>query len=796
MTNKKFLFIGMAVLLSVSLFLTGCGDPAAGAEGLPGQSGQNGENGQNGLPPNENFSQSASVAALQDAIEHLGTGATLRLDNVTVTGGGTVDFGASNVRVIGGLKTDADNSTGVAILNLAEANVTFVSDAKVELGHLGDVAVLTAEQLANNADTTTGIYAAKVDGPESFDNVVGTVTAVNELTLTNQSATYPADLKIYVYGTLKLDSAVAPTFAGSGKVIAIKNVEVSGTTGDVSDTAKVDVSLAQISVKSGETAATIKLPETFEGRFALAEGELTLAADTTELTAYMLPGNGVLKLPPETVTVAITGNGRIAYTGSSAVELATGSSIVTGTGYVSFPKGITLDTSTITLDGNVAIGSGETITIGETGSTVTLNSGTTVYVGAATAGNEILTASGEGTVVLSGDGAVLTITAAASPANQKLAVAMDLEVAGDVTFGGDLTLTDAGVTFDGDTLFAEGAVVTLVATDSIITLKGGAVLSVPVAGSPAWGYILSNANETATNTVTLTPAANTTLTFGPERILTQSGSGATHGIAVSGTGTATLVAGAAYVVASASGKVGTLTIDTSKTLTLAEGVLEGDSFDDYSARLVLTGATETNGALLKGAGKVVAGDTEISGGDDGWQAVGTGTVALAVNSITAAAALTAQHANSLIEVTAGTLTVNGTVTLASSKGVMKLTGDGDSTGGSLLLKGGENPGLLVTGATASADVTVSGATASNFMLYPSDGSASSDTKALVTKDGVSAADTIVLKASGSAKTGVGLGNIGGGSAAGANDALITGPVTAANASQIANGWKVQVPDGT
>jgi hypothetical protein len=208
---KKKFFLGLAVLLSVSLFLTGCGDPA---DGLPGQSGQNG---QDGLPPNENFSQSVSVTALRDAIANLGAGATLRLDNVIVTGGGTVDFGPFKVRVIGALATDADGSTGVAVLNLAAADVTFVDGAKVALGHADDVALLTAAQLANKG--TVGKYAEKVNGPADFENVTGDVTAVETLELTAGGETYPANLTIYVYRTLAVkDGRWLRLSAGPGRL--------------------------------------------------------------------------------------------------------------------------------------------------------------------------------------------------------------------------------------------------------------------------------------------------------------------------------------------------------------------------------------------------------------------------------------------------------------------------------------------------------------------------------------------------------------------------------------------------
>jgi hypothetical protein len=219
----------------------------------------------------------------------------------------------------------------------------------------------------------------------------------------------------------------------------------------------------------------------------------------------------------------------------------------------------------------------------------------------------------------------------------------------------------------------------------------------------------------------------------------------------------------------------TLGVNATKTITVSDGTL------------VLTAAASTGGAKLAGTGKVIAGAAEIVGGTAGWQAVGaSGTVSITADTIASsvvAAELTAQDAASAITVAAaGTLTVNGVITLAASKGKVVLTGS-TTTAGALLLKGGTNPGtLVVDAASTTAEVTIG--TLTNSLT---DGSATATTIASVTKDGTAVAAGIVVKAAADATASL-LGSIAGGTTASTNDAFIKGPATAVN-SEIATGWK-------
>jgi hypothetical protein len=102
--------------------------------------------------------------------------------------------------------------------------------------------------------------------------------------------------------------------------------------------------------------------------------------------------------------------------------------------------------------------------------------------------------------------------------------------------------------------------------------------------------------------VTLTPTANTTLTVAESgKSVTQAGTAA-HGITIGGT--ATLVSGSTYTVASEASKKGSLTVDADGVLTLGGAILSPEGYTHAEPTIVLTGATASNAAtlVLKGGG--------------------------------------------------------------------------------------------------------------------------------------------------------------------------------------------------
>jgi hypothetical protein len=279
--------------------------------------------------------------------------------------------------------------------------------------------------------------------------------------------------------------------------------------------------------------------------------------------------------------------------------------------------------------------------------------------------------------------------------------AIGISFAGPVVFEGDLTLTAVPATFGKAAYFAAGKKILGTTNASVITLKPGASLGLPVAsGTPSvFGAIIANSGATD---VTLTPATNTTLTFATGRILTQAGSGA-HSIAIGGTTPeASLVAGATYKVASETGKVGTLTIGNGGKLVLAAGVLsDAVDYNNLSAKLILTGGGTGVGALLTGTGTVAAGGTAIVPSTQGWQVVdtgGTGTVTIEADTITATA-------NTVT--LAGVASGSGTITVAKTK-TLKIAAntaiDLTDSGSIVLAQGASSDGGIIDLSATTAKI--------------------------------------------------------------------------------------------
>jgi hypothetical protein len=697
----------MAVLLSVSLFLIGC----------PTDSDED-DGGQETPPVNTEDKDPVVIATTDDlaaARTKIASASTGKLPLHIATGVSfaatdgleVVDFLDTEVTILGTLNT---SGAGKVVVVAAKATVTLAEGATVTLD-TDDLFIKSNAADGDDSLTTAGF----VDGASESElaNFVGTVTAVENLTLASSAVTYPADLVIYVYGTLDVATgAAAPVFSGTGKIVAIDKVTVAGTVENaLANAAKVDVSKAQISVKSSGTAE-ITLPAAISGyRFHLSGAQEVLTVKgSADISAYVVAGNGVLKFAEAVTKAVITGYGKIEFTKDDApLALTAGSSIATGdSGYVYFAKGIS-PVADLTLDGTVILANATTVTLGT--AALTLNDGTTVAVGTTAAFNELFSANGD--VTLTGVGATLAAVAKTGTVAQKLVVATAaITVAGDVSFEGDLLLSGVGATFGGKTIFAEDAVVTLTDASSVISLGPQAVLGIP-ATQPAWGYILGNSDASAP--VTLTPTADgATLTFAAGRILTQGiySTSTAHDLTVDGK--AALYAGATYTVASEASKVGTLTVDNAATFTLAAGVLGGDTFDDNSAKIVLTGASGSDSASIAGAGTVVAGATTITGGaDNGWRAVGTGTIAIGADTITGsggAIALTATTAGNngviavaAVENTAATLTVTTASIDINTGGNVTLAGN--ATGlvtATLVLKGAaSNAAALVIDSSGS-----------------------------------------------------------------------------------------------
>jgi hypothetical protein len=341
------------------------------------------------------------------------------------------------------------------------------------------------------------------------------------------------------------------------------------------------------------------------------------------------------------------------------------------------------------------------------------------------------------------------------------------------------------------------------------------------------------------NDVTLTPTTTNgiTLTIGADRSITQSGT-ADHDIKVGGTTSELgLPAGAGYIVKSANGAKGSLTVDTNAKLILGSGVLAANEVDGnegpfgdtlkgntlvaahfatngealieagqtpasyLTSLLILQGAANTDGATLVGTGTVVAGETVIGGT---WQAVSANATAVAIgnNVIFGGAALTGVTGGSgTIDVTA---TSAGSVTLGvlakidvAVAGTVTLSGDASNTNAAkMLLNGGTFLNCSLKAAdTSDTSITIP-STVSDDAFFLGTGTAigvitKADGNQFATGD---SANIVAKAAAADASSGVALDTLGGGTGDNAESVLVTSDANPSNKVEITGAVTVTCPN--
>jgi hypothetical protein len=394
---------------------------------------------------------------------------------------------------------------------------------------------------------------------------------------------------------------------------------------------------------------------------------------------------------------------------------------------------------------------------------------------------------GDGTGSILASGSSVTLGAGSVFKNTGLTTfGPDVSVTAGVEFAGLVDFEGALDTGTGETVFNKTA--SFVDTELITTSTG----AIKLAANESLALMTSGGTPTRVPIITagaggltLTPGTGTTLTFDEAgKSITQDTAGVVIG------GSAILATSAAYTVAAGQ----TLVVDAGGTFTVNGDLAIGDG-------LILTGAAGTGGAVLKGV--VEADNTTIAGGTNGWRAVGTGTITIAADAITASistVALTGMAgtvAPSITVATAERLTVTGQINISTAGTVTLTTG---VTPASLALTDhATNFGLLVvdTDNTTALDITGGAFDATNF--YLTDSSKTGDSKALIlsaidtdTAVGGNAAANLTIQVAsgttGNASSGLALGRIGGGTG---NDVYIKGG-TSAN-SVIAKDWLVTAP---
>jgi hypothetical protein len=831
--NKKFLFVGMAAILGASLVFLGCESPTDGAAGAPGQVGTLGDT---------VISQGISVEALQRMIDHYnGSGAELVLDDVMLTNTGVIDFKSVKVVIFGKFTTFGGGVTAIKALS---ANVEFASGAEI-VTQTGDVIISGSEVFKTDGPTPTVTGGGLIAAPAPGDNLpttageVGGITAMETLTL-DASTTIPAGLTVYVYGTLTVDGdAEAPV--GGASVVAVGNVTLKPTTAPntsvLADDDTVDVSGAIITLESDD--ANYTLPATFHGReirLPNAPSKLTLTG-VTDIDVY-LPDRGTLILPAAVTAADIGGNGTVVFGGkvesagfiveAGTVEFNHGDPVefavddsVTAAGTITFKGGFKTpgDEGTVTLDGDVFIPATKTIAFGDAGGTLTLAEGAGVYLD----GDYGL---GENPTLVFEAATELVVTGADDTAELTAKAGGDLDVSeagvtfdGDVVFGGDLTLgvdgTAAPVTFNGAAFFQPGAKITMADTGSTITLgEETGALAYGIPGDDLPTPFLEILSSGAGSAVLLTPGTNdTTLTFDAEvKGIIQGGGTSGHKITVSD-GDVYLVSGSAYTVESGTGNVGTLEVGTGikfivDNLVLAAGEPDGDATidPDEAPQLILTAAASAGAAILTGDGEVVAGNTTITaGGANTWMAISTlgGAIAISDGAITGTAGdelLTASADDAIIAVAATaddtenvTLTVTSAGIDINTAGKVTLTGD-DTAGARaiLVLTGGEKPGSLVINSTDGDQVDTVSTTklaigGSGGTDNPAEIQVAGDS---ITTDADNVGDVTVIAADANATSAVAVHKLGGGDTEDTTDLWIVSSADAATKTTIVKGDEI------
>jgi hypothetical protein len=621
--------------------------------------------------------------------------------------------------------------------------------------------------------------SSKIVAVELPDTITGykfDLAAGSELTVKN---TTNFGAEVLGSGTLKL--ADATTVNITGGTANIEFISAPGVLTGPVFAGQSGIKANSVKFPNGFTAPTgagvtvdlsgnVIIPETKGITFADGSGKVKLAAGSVVATATPVSAtNTVLSVPASVVPGA---------------ELVLGSGAANDTLTIGIGRTVTAS-GAATFEGAVSFAGAAVFASTADFTDQTLPGGGATFGGATFASTADFTGAADfsGATTFSG---VATFTSTADFSGAAT-------FTNNVVFGGDVTLTAAPATFNKTAFFAASTDLIMTTAESTVTLdktNGALAVGAPVAN--VYSQVLAPRNGSSAHVV-LTPVAGTQLTFGgSDNAKTvaqdQSDSGA-HGIKI--TGTPTLISGTTYTVASVSGKVGTLELGDSAVLTLGDTLGVGAPAH-VPPKVVLTGVANTAGAILKGAGSLVAGGTTIVGGANGWQAVNaSSTATIAANSITGGAALTAGSPESEITVAVNKmLTVNNaTITLAASKGKVTLAGHAQTPGKLLLKGGGSAAGKLIVDAGLTESVTVGTTSLINFIVTDGGGT---PVNVLVTKDGLNpATGTAVKGADSTATAGVLLGSIAGGTTIETHDALLTGP--AGGTAVIVKGWKVQVP---
>jgi hypothetical protein len=525
MTNKKFLFIGMAVLLSVSLFFLGCPTEAgeAGEPGKQGEQGEQGGSGQEGPIAPGLVKGSVSIEALQHQIDiYDGTASDLTLDGVTLTDDGLIDFKSVNAYIAGTFATFA--TSGKTTIKARSANITFSGTGGIT-AQSDDIVIVKDEIVAKVTGVTPLAYEASIPPSPSAilkDTAVETLSLGTGGTSKTDLESFASTFTVYVLGTLSID-ATAPVAATAAKLVALGDTEAAGTggitfgdnteigtlkatnalkitsvgTGEVQElalngqTVTIDAVTNIAGITGGPLGGTIALGSgTGLPATAVGAADVTVTSSGVSLTVDELTtGAGKLVLPATAITFTATaGGGNIAYPPTLAAAANIALSSASGLAYA----GNLTTSGTLGVTGDLAV-------------TGTLSAGATTLDGdldvSGVATLTSLTDSKSGGATVAFNGATAEITGYTAKAT---ADATTFEGSATLTI---TTLTDISsdattVTFNGPAIIST-AVTTL---DSGLTIAGTGAVALTLVPTLTNGLVVSNTGGVTMPSATIPPS--------------------------------------------------------------------------------------------------------------------------------------------------------------------------------------------------------------------------------------------------------------------------------------------------
>ncbi|MFJ1300648.1 autotransporter-associated beta strand repeat-containing protein [Pseudomonadota bacterium AL_CKDN230030165-1A_HGKHYDSX7] len=680
-------------------------DGANGTPGIDGGSGTWSAGGNNWVNADDNAnSQWGGRYAVFEGVDAGGTALVTVQGTQNITG---MQFGTDGYRLV------ADGSTGGALQTSAATGNTTI---RVEPGVTATLAVpLAGDGTIAKTDSGTLVFetANSYTGGTRFEGGVVRITADNQLGAAGNTQALGG--LTFAGGTLEYAGTADAT---TGRLVTLEGAgNIAVTDGNAQYTITQGVTGPGELIKSGAGTLALTADGTYQGGTQLQEGTLLLgsagALGGGTLTAAAGTALGTTAGAPSlALSNDVTLNGDLSLVNGSDLRLdgdvtGAGGLIKSGAGDLTlagtndYSGNTQLQTGTINVASNNALGSGILITTG--GTSLDALTGVTLQ-------NNVQLGAGQLTV----------------PGTADLTLAGDISGAGGLTKEGAATLTLSGTnSYGGGTTLAAGTLLvgdnaalgtggldaaagtTLAASSSGIILGNAIALNGPVAIGNANDLTLNGDIDgaggiikTGTGTGTLTLAGDngyaggTDLTAGTLQVGSNTALGTGDLIARNGT---TLSASTGVLLSNDVLLDGSVTVDGTENLTLTGLVADapgstGTLVKSGTSVLTLAGANTYSGGTTLVAGGIVVGDSAALGSGD-LTVAGNGSLVASApgvalgNDIALQAALTVSGAQPL------TLTgdINGAGSLIKNDtGTLTLLGSNGYTGGTTL-----NGGALV-----------------------------------------------------------------------------------------------------